>query len=525
VTAVNDAPVATASGGTTGFTENAAPVPVDGALTVSDADSPTLAAATVSIGAGFQAGEDALGFVADPATMGNIAGSYDPATGVLSLSSSGASATLAQWQAALRAVTYVNTSDAPGVAVRTVSFSIDDGSAGSAASTQSVTVTAVNDAPVVSASGGTTSFAAAAVTVDSAVSVSDADNATLAAATVAISAGFQAAEDALGFTGNPATMGNIAGSYDPATGVLSLSSAGASATLAQWQAALGSVTYTNSSATPSAGVRTVSFQVSDGSGLSAMASQDVSVAPPAPVATTTPPPPPAPEPPPPVPPVVVTPPPVLPAPALPAPGTAPAASGPAPAATPQASGGAGSVETAFEASPDIQIPVVSAEGAGHLPSAAAATSGVPGFRVAAPGAAAPSAEPDGDLLGDVARQVAARTTDLLQPQEQRRSGAPQDESGELAALRDSVREQDAIQQQTVVVLAAGSLSMTLAYLLWLVRGGALAASVLAALPAWRLLDPLPVLPQARGSEDDEPDADEDEAIAAFSEAPQEAKPA
>jgi hypothetical protein len=71
----------------------------------------------------------------------------------------------------------------------------------------------------------------------------------------------------------------------------------------------------------------------------------------------------------------------------------------------------------------------------------------------------------------------------------------------------------------VVVLAAGSLSMTLGYLLWLVRGGALAASVLASLPAWRLIDPLPILSRLHDRETDESGEEEDEDIAAFSDRP------
>src|SRR5439155_21654324 len=105
----NHAPVVSDSGGTTSWTEasgtgsNTAVV-VDGSLTVSDVDNATLASATVSITSGFQTSEDVLAFVNDGSTMGNIAGSYNASTGVLTLISSGATATLAQWQSALRSV-------------------------------------------------------------------------------------------------------------------------------------------------------------------------------------------------------------------------------------------------------------------------------------------------------------------------------------------------------------------------------------------------------------------------------------
>ena len=110
--AVNDAPVTTASGSTTAFTESdggsSTPVVVDSGLTLSDTDNSTLASASVSITGNFQSGEDVLAFTnTDATTYGNISASYNSSTGVLSLASSGATATLAQWQAALRAVTHM----------------------------------------------------------------------------------------------------------------------------------------------------------------------------------------------------------------------------------------------------------------------------------------------------------------------------------------------------------------------------------------------------------------------------------
>ncbi|WP_043221038.1 hypothetical protein, partial [Burkholderia gladioli] len=99
------------------------PVVVDNAITLSDRDNTTVASATVQIGAGFHAGEDVLGFVNDGATMGNITASYDAAAGTLTLSSAGAIASLAQWQAALRSVTYTDTAITPDTANRSIGFS------------------------------------------------------------------------------------------------------------------------------------------------------------------------------------------------------------------------------------------------------------------------------------------------------------------------------------------------------------------------------------------------------------------
>jgi hypothetical protein len=149
------APVVTTSGGTRAASEQVS-IAVDSGIVVSDADSTKLASATVSISGGYQRGEDVLGFINDNATMGNIVASYNSITGVLTLTSSGTSATLMQWQAALRAVTYTDTSDTPDtVTNRTVSFQVNDGSASSPASARTLTVAAVDDAPSFAAGSGT----------------------------------------------------------------------------------------------------------------------------------------------------------------------------------------------------------------------------------------------------------------------------------------------------------------------------------------------------------------------------------
>ena len=149
---VNDAPVITTSGGSASFVEGAnvasTPVVIDSALTLSDVDNATLASATVSITGGFQSGQDLLVFTNNGSSMGNISASYNTASGELTLSSAGGTASVAQWQAALRSVTYSNSSDAPTTATRTVSFVVSDGAADSNAADRTVTVTAVNDAPV-----------------------------------------------------------------------------------------------------------------------------------------------------------------------------------------------------------------------------------------------------------------------------------------------------------------------------------------------------------------------------------------
>ncbi|MCF5915343.1 DUF4347 domain-containing protein, partial [Aeromonas veronii] len=278
LTPVNDAPSVTTAGGTTPFTEGT-PAAINSGLTLSDVDSTTLASATVAITGNFQSGQDLLAFTNNGSTMGNISASYNSGTGVLSLTSAGATATLAQWQAALRAVTYANSSDTPNTSTRTVSFTVNDGTDASSAATKGVSVATANDAPQVTTTGGTTPFTegASATVIDSSLTLSDVDSATLASATVAITGNFQSGQDLLAFTNNGSTMGNISASYNSGTGVLTLTSAGATATLAQWQAALRAVSYANSSENPNTSARTVSFTVNDGTDASSAATQSVSV--------------------------------------------------------------------------------------------------------------------------------------------------------------------------------------------------------------------------------------------------------
>jgi len=439
-------PNITTSGGTTTFTESVSgspvPVPIDDALTISDPDNTTLASATVVITGNFQSGQDVLAFVNDGSTMGNIDGSYN--AGTLTLTSPGTTATLAQWQEALRAVTYSNTSSTPNTANRTISFVVNDGLDDSTPGTKTVTVqgvnnapvvtnvdgddvtftengpavlidaggdatvsdpdspdldggnlmvaivnnevagedilgirnegmgagqigvdggdvhyggthiglsiggtggvdlaviflptatpaavqalirnltysnsnttnpsvdprtvrvtlndgdgatsapsdltvniTAVNDAPMVITSGGTVTFTEpedgdpVPETIDPGLTLTDPDNTTQASATVSITSGsFQTGEDILAFENDGSTMGNIDGSYDEATGTLMLTSLGATATLAEWQAALRAVAYSNNSQHPNTTTRTVSFVVNDGTADSAPATKDINV--------------------------------------------------------------------------------------------------------------------------------------------------------------------------------------------------------------------------------------------------------
>jgi hypothetical protein len=251
VAPVNDAPVVTAGGGSSTFTEDGPAVTVDPGLTVTDADDTTLASATVTITNLTDAGRETLAATTAGTTL--VASWVAP---TLTLSGSD---TVASYQAVLRTVTYVNTSQDPDPTSRVVAFAALDADGAGAPATTSVVVTPVNDAPVATAGGGSPTFTedGAAVAVDPAFTVTDADDATLASATVTITNLTDAGSETLAAT----TAGTaIAAVWSAPT--LTLTGAD---TVASYQAVLRGVRYANASQDPSTAARSILFRASDAS--------------------------------------------------------------------------------------------------------------------------------------------------------------------------------------------------------------------------------------------------------------------
>ncbi|AVH62289.1 MULTISPECIES: beta strand repeat-containing protein [unclassified Nostoc] len=246
-----------------GYTENAITA-IDSNITVSDTDSPNLASATVTITNGLVSAQDILAFT----DQNGITGSYNSNTGVLTLTGS---SSVANYQTALRSITYTNSSDDPNTTPRTISFIVNDGTASSTALTRNINITAVNDAAVATGTNAALTYTEKATTViDSGITVSDVDSANLVSASVSISSGFVSAQDVLAFT----NQNGITGNYNSNTGVLTLTG---SSSLANYQNALRSITYTNSSDNPSTTTRTVSFIVNDGTGNSTAITRNINI--------------------------------------------------------------------------------------------------------------------------------------------------------------------------------------------------------------------------------------------------------
>ncbi len=238
-------PDVTASGSTgQTFTLGGAAVAVDSGVTVTSGDT-EITGASMKI-ANYQSGDSLNYTPIDGITITSNSG------GVLNLTGT---ATPAQYSAALQSVTFLTTSTVKGT--RSVDVVADDSSdAGNVPSNTGVdTVVVAFPPPVVTASGITNTFkvGGAAVAVDSGVTVTSYDT-DLTGATETIT-NYQSG-DALNFT----NQGGISGSYNSASGVLTLTG---TATVAQYQAALQSVTFSTTSIASTS--RTLSIVAIDGS--------------------------------------------------------------------------------------------------------------------------------------------------------------------------------------------------------------------------------------------------------------------
>ena len=123
------------------YDEGQSPTPISNSISVSDADSPLLANATIQISSNYASTEDLLQF----SDAFSITGSYNALTGTLTLTGP---ASPADFTSALRSITYQNTNnDNPSNLVRAISFSVSDGSSSSLTVTRDIQVNGINDAP------------------------------------------------------------------------------------------------------------------------------------------------------------------------------------------------------------------------------------------------------------------------------------------------------------------------------------------------------------------------------------------
>ena len=255
-------------------------VTVTSSITVSTSDGTDLTKARVAISSGYLHGRDSLSFT----RAHKITGTFNAATGVLTLKGKG---TVSAYQAALRSVKF-STAGSTRSGPRTVSFQVDDGRAvNHASNVLSRAFSVVHPAPVVTTTAGQSGYTQgqAPVVIDGGIKVKSPSGSDSTSAQVAITTGFGPG-DTLGFT----DVGKVTGSYDPADGVLTVSG---TATAADYQFFLRSVTYSTGADIGPATSSTVAFTVSDGIAGSNFAVKDITTTlisprpPPAPLVTTT----------------------------------------------------------------------------------------------------------------------------------------------------------------------------------------------------------------------------------------------
>src|SRR5262245_61216956 len=124
-------------------------------LTVNDVDSTTLVWASVWISQGFVTGDMLLASTAGT----SITASYNAASGVLTLTGTD---TLAHYQQVLQSVTYASTGPNPtnfGADLsRTINWVVNDGAITSNTAASTVSITAVDDAPVIGNASNTIDY-------------------------------------------------------------------------------------------------------------------------------------------------------------------------------------------------------------------------------------------------------------------------------------------------------------------------------------------------------------------------------
>jgi hypothetical protein len=274
VTAVNDVPTVAFGEGNKSFTEGAAAIMIDALATVSDVDSTDFSTGTLTftlsangtagdriellntgMGAG-QIGVSSTNVYYGGTLIGTQSGGVGTSPFVVTFNAN-ADATVVQ--EVIRKTRFWVAGDTPGTATRTMDVVLTDGDGGtSATQSKQITVVGVNDAPVVTLSATPLNYTEnGAIGIDTSLTVTDADSTILTGATIQITGNYVSAQDQVNFTNMP----GISGSWNSTSGTLTLSG---TASVSDYQTALRSIVYFNSSDAPNTAQRTITVIVTDG---------------------------------------------------------------------------------------------------------------------------------------------------------------------------------------------------------------------------------------------------------------------
>ena len=267
---VNDPPIVDLNGPPLGndfmieFTEGSQPVhPFSTDLIIRDIDSPLLSNATIT-----------LSPVLD---QEGLTSSFNDASIQLLVSADtivlvGLASTL-RYTTALSTIFYYNNASEPSGGVRVIQVTVNDGQDNSTPAVSMVTVTPINDPPVIDSMADPTAIQyieeSPAVEVLPDAILSDSDNNTLSYLTVTISGLADGELESLSFTdpSSEQVLQVTQTSLSPDTRQYTFSFT-SSSTLELFQQLLSSMSYRHSSPEPTAGVRSITMSVSDGQAVS-----------------------------------------------------------------------------------------------------------------------------------------------------------------------------------------------------------------------------------------------------------------
>lgn len=498
------------------YVEKQGAMPIDPALTITDPNGQVIRSASLQL-IGYMSDEDSLSATAE----NDISVSWDSSAGVLTLSGK---ASVVAYQAVLQSVTYTDTSYDPATSPRIVQITVTDSQFATGSSSRTILITAVNDPPGIQTPPIQTVASASQIVFSSAggdpIIISDVD------ANGAVEQLTLAASDGTLHLNEAASLNFVAGA---SSGVASMTVAG---TLEAINAAIDGLTFTPSS--PYASMASLEVSASDlgnsGIGGAQVVNAIVPIvvtgpaAPPLTVGTAKPP----------IPPTVGASDPSLTSP----PSIAPAApTSPVVAVRPslqlrgivEASGASvvflempnaakpSSIDAAVAARNN---PVIVTGGPLTFADKLLFPEAVTTNKLAAsprPVVSSPSdfASRPRTLFADrpiaLATTIAAADTNRsfsLPPNSalhrlfHRTAQIAADVSGAPLETTGFLRELDSTRQQAVSDLRprmwAGTASLisgglSLAYFLWVVRGGSLFSGLISSIPTWKVIDPLPIL--------------------------------
>lgn len=242
--------------------------PVTTSLQTTDVDSDLLVGCTIQITSNYRGNQDVLGFTNTP----KITADWNVATGTLTLSGKD---TVANYRAALRNVTYHNTSLMPVTSpARTVSFQVSDGLISSNVVSRDLNVQATSTPAVLSGVSGTGTYNEnnPAILISQNLTITDPDVAFLSSATVSFTS-WQGG-DRVDFNNIFALSHNFTENLASHTASLTITG---TATLDHYQTLLRSVKYWNVSDNPATTQRVVAYIVSDGSSQSNSVGRNINV--------------------------------------------------------------------------------------------------------------------------------------------------------------------------------------------------------------------------------------------------------